>query len=502
MSDQIAKIQEEDEWLVKFFKNFETMLSPNKSDINWSVAADFHIFSEFLIKDIQEIQKRLKSADDEYYYYVCRHIFNIIDWIGLMTAAGFSTFNAAFERLFDERFGDKHILQNLYDACFKKWVSKKNGQWKIGENLYNILDGKTYYRDRFGQWFEADRKTVFDLKPEKKLIGNKNLIEQLNSGYKETWYDAILRRWKDKQYRGTLPDNFLQFDDKETSPEAYSDFTIENIKTLLKNPVSIAELERWNGGEVIDLEHIVKISALVLGIVNKRRTDDSHTIYLLRDCLMFYEAHKAIDILKSENTSADQILIGRKLLNHKLKEWGYYVVTLESLYIAHKRYPVNFTEFYSEYARLMDMFISLNTGFAEKIANLADYIKNHIRTDKNKIVIFDIGFQGSIALLTKYIIDRHIGPTGPNGKIETNIKVGVGAEWSKKLFGDRHETDYFPFLNRVQLMARSDELYHYKQESLNSGKLQVIMGDKEYQRKAAVELAVLVMVALLAHTEN
>lgn len=383
----------------------------------------------------------------------------------------------------------------------KSGFLKKNGQQQVGENFYNILEGKLYYRSHLDQWFEVDKTTAFDLKPNKKLIEDKDTIDQLNGEYNETWYDAILRQWKDKQYQGILPDDFLQFGDEETSPEAYFDFTVAGIKTLLKNPVSIAELERWNGGRIVDLEDIIKISALVLDIVTKRRKDNSHTLYLLRDCLMFYEAHKTLDILSSEDTAVDQILIGRKLLSHKSREWGYYVVTLEVLYNAHKRYPTSFKEFYNEYARLLDMFASLDPGFATVIANLADYIKKHIRTDKNKIVIFDVGFQGSIALLTKYIIDRHISSSGPNGKIETDIKVGVGAVWSKKLFGDRHEGDYFPFLNRVQLAARSGELYHYKTGSLNSGKLQVLMGNKENQHKAAIELVVLVMVTLLAQTE-
>ncbi|MBI5153572.1 MAG: hypothetical protein HZA36_03900 [Parcubacteria group bacterium] len=498
MSDHITEKQD-DVWLIKLFKNPEIILSSEKSDIDWSTTIDFQVFSEFLVSDIKEMQERLKNADHEYFYYVCRHTFNIMDWIRLIVDAGFSTFDDAFEQLFDKHFGDKNILQSMYDACFERWISQSRGQQKIGENFYNVLDDNIYYRNRFGQWFNVDRTTAFDLKSNKERINDGNTIDQLNSEYKETWYDAILRRWEDKHYRGVLPDDFLKFDDKETSPEAYFDFTIARIKTLLKNPVSVVELDRWNGDEIVDLESMIKISALVLDMTAKRRSDDSHTLYLLRDCLMFYEAHKIIDILNSEDTSADQILIGRKLLSYELRDWGYYVVTLQALYNAHKHYPANFTEFYNEYARLLDMFVSLNSGFAAVIANLADYIKEHVRTDKNKIVVFDIGFQGSIALLSKYVIDRHIRPSHSSGNIETDVKIGVGAEWSKKLFGDRHENDYFPFLNRVQLAARSDELYHYKLDSLHSGKLQVVMGDKKWQHKAAIELVVLVMVALLEH---
>lgn len=502
-SDQIIKAQD-DPWLIKSFKEFEQTPPKDKSKLDWSITTDFQVFSEFFIDDIQEIQARLKNADDEYLYYVCRHLFSILDWIKLMVFdSGLPTLASAFENLFDKHFGDKHILQSIYDTCFEKWVSHKNGQQKIGENFYNILNSKLYYRNRLNQWFEVDRRTAFDLKPDKEIVEDKSILDQLNSEYKKTWYDEILKQWEDKQYQGTLPDNFLKFDDQETTPEAYFDFTLDHIKTLLKNPVSIAELERWNGEEIVDLEDIIKISAGVLDIVAKRRQDDSHTLYLLRDCLIFYEAHKTMDILNSEDTSADQIMVGRKLLSHKTKEWGYYVATLDALYSAHLRYPANFEEFYNDYARLLDIFASLNQGFAEVIADLAEYIKKHIQTDKDKIVVFDIGFQGSIALLTKYITDRHIDPSGLNGKIETDIKVGIVALWSKKLFGEnRYEDDYFPFLNRVQLLTRSNDLYHYKIGSLNSGKIQVLMGDKKNQKKAAIELVVLVMVTLLRHSDK
>lgn len=495
MQDQTSQ---DDPWLINFFKDFEKMPVTNKTDTDWSVTLDFQVISEYLIDDIQGIQDRLKNADDKYLYYVCRHLFNILDWINLMVFdVGRVTVANALENLFEKHFGDKHILKNIYNTCLEKWVSQKKGQQKIGENLYNILKERLYYRDRFDQWFEVDKATVFDLKPNKELVEDKDITDLLNREYKETWSDAILRQWKDKQYQGKLPDDFLQFDNKETSPEAYSDFTVANIKTLLKNPVSIAELERWNGGKIGDLEDIIKVSTLVLDIVKKRRKGSSHTLYLLRDCIMFYEAHKTLDILNSKDTSVDQIMVGRRLLSHESVEWAYYIGTLEALYNAHIHYPKNFEEFYKDYTRLLNMFASLNQGFATVIDNLANYIKKHIQTDKKTIVVFDIGFQGSIALLTKYIIDRHISPTGPNGKIKTDIKVGVAALWSKELLGDRYEGDYFPFLNRVQLATRSNDLYHYKTGSLDSGKLQIVMGNKENQRKAGVELVVLVMVTRL-----
>ena len=153
MPDEISTKQTDD-WLIKLFKNVDTILTPKISEIKWSLTTDFQVFSEFLIPDIQEMQERLKTTDDEYLYYVCEHTYNIMDWIKLIVEAGFTNFRVAFENLFAEKFGDRDILQNLYNDCFGKWLANKGGQYKIGENFYNILDGKIYYQDRLNHWFE------------------------------------------------------------------------------------------------------------------------------------------------------------------------------------------------------------------------------------------------------------------------------------------------------------------------------------------------------------
>ena len=102
-------------------------------------------------------------------------------------------------------------------------------------------------------------------------------------------------------------------------------------------------------------------------------------------------------------------------------------------------------------------------AFAALVYQILEYsmFSKYLDTDlkNNK---YDLRASYNIALLTKFIIDRYIKPIGLNGKMETDVEIAVGAEWSKELFGDRYESDYFPLLNRIQLMARSDELFHYK----------------------------------------
>src|SRR5260221_2366789 len=105
MSDQSTKPQD-DPWLINYFKNFETMPEVSKADTDWPASVDFQVFSEYLTRDIQEIQERLKNADDQYLYYICEHIFNILDWIKLMVYdAGYPTFGTAIENLFEKHFG-------------------------------------------------------------------------------------------------------------------------------------------------------------------------------------------------------------------------------------------------------------------------------------------------------------------------------------------------------------------------------------------------------------
>lgn len=479
-----------DSFFIKIFKDPDIILSTDPSKLDWFTIGDFQIPAEYVVRLIKEIRGKIKKADDNYLYSASQQLSNVIACIRLIVVSAGPSYMLALERLFKEQFGDEKIYKKTYDACFEKWLHKKNGQYLIGLNYYNILNGNLYYRDRFGQWFEIDKETAFDLQPNRKcILKDKDMIVSLNKDYKETQYDKIIKLWDKKEFTGVLTDDFLRFKNRETSPEKYFDFTVKYIKKLIKNPVSIKELERWNGGEIADLEHIIKISVFLFDFISNKNRD--HTVYLLRDCLIFYELRKALDILTGEDTSTDQLLIGRKLFNSKNRAHGYWIMASEIFNNEYKRHPTNFAAFYNEYSRLMNRFFSLNPDFAKLITNISKYIKKHIRTNK-KNIIFDVGFNGTINLITKYIIDNHIHP-----KRKTEVKLYVGAPWFKKLFKKRHETNSFFLLHHIQLMARSEHLYHYKPESLKSGKLKITMGDKEWQHKAAVELVILIMVALL-----
>lgn len=486
----------DDSDLIYLFKNLEKLMTGDKANMDWTVTTDFKLFSQYMLQDINNIQQHLKSSpDDHYLHTTCRHIFNILDWIKLIVEdAGFPTFGTTWESFFQEHFNDSHILQHLYDESLNRWLKDKNGQFELGINTYTIIDSRLHYRNSLRQWFEVDKATAFDLLPDKQLITNPNLIQQLNSTYQDTWYDDILTKWTDSGYGGKLGDDFFHYPHPEADPNEYLEFSVKQIERLLHSPVSIGELERWNGSKIADIEDIIKIVVFVLDVVKKRRQADDHTLYLLRDCIIFNEAQKTLDILTGKTTSSDQVLIGRKLLSHKPGAWGYYSGMLDALYNAHLRYPEDFLEFYIEFSRLMDLFAEVNPKFSSVIDDLEEYIRAHLKIDKKKVIVFDIGFQGSIALLVKYIIDSRIS-MGKN--LTSDVEIAIGAQWSMKLFGERYVGDYFPMLNRVQLLKRSNELYQYKDDSLSSAKLTVVMGNSEQQRRATIELAVLVMVAQL-----
>lgn len=496
------EIAEEDAWLRKLFADVGIILSksPEEAIAGWHNSSDYHVMREFLVKDIARIQQQLDAADDTTLYDICQHTYNLLDWIDLIATTGFPpTFKDIWGEVFEEAFGDKNILETIYSDTFRRWLDGKSGQLQVGNNVYSLLEDTLYYRDRFGHWYAVEKATAFDLKPTKTLIDPGEITDQLDSTYKTTWYEDIINTWDAADYEGTLTSTFFTFEEAETSPEAYFDFSLTQIKTLLNNPVSRKELERWYGAPIEDLEHIIKLCAKAIPIVKQRRNQDDHSVYFLRDCLMFYELHKALDILESRNSSCDQVLIGRKLLSHPLRDWGYYAIVMEVLYQAHRRYPDNFNDFYNEFSRLLSMFVALDPDFAHVVDSIKKYVAEHITTDKTKVTLFDIGFQGSIPLLVKYIIDHHINPTQPENEVETDISIFVGAEWSRQMFAERYLDDDFSFLNHFQRAARSDELYHYKKNSLKDGAVRVEMGDKTFQKKAAAELVVLLMVTLLTH---
>ncbi len=499
--DQQNRTGQEDQDLIEFYTFLESIMKKQvkKSERDWFNTPDFAVFSNFIISDLQNIQKMLPSAMDETLYSTCEHIFNIQDWIKLMVEdAGFSRFSQNWQDVFEKELGDRHVLKTLYDSCFDKWLNGKAGQHKIGINFYHIYEGRVYYRNSNKNWFLVDKSTAFDPKPDMDPVNETLLAETLNREYISTGCDELIDRWQKSDFSASLPLDFFAYNQSETSPEEYFDFSFGRIKSLLDNPVSINELEKLSNGTLNNLDYKVMIANYVLDTVEKRRSDtNSHTIYLLRDCLMFYEAHKALDYLKNEQTSADQILVGRKLLSIEPGQWEYYGAMVDSLYTAHLRYPKDFSDFYSEYSRLMNLFVEHNQNFASLIAKLTDYIKAHVSTDKDKIIVFDIGFQGSIALLTKYVIDYHIRPNRNGKQIETDIEIAIGAVWSMDLYGHRYYSDYFPMLNRIQQLERNNELYHYKHGSVDANGVKVIMGNDQHQREASIELMVLLMIAKL-----
>jgi hypothetical protein len=485
----------DDDDLIYFFKNFESIMSRGVPTIDQvSTGVDFSVFREFLINDIRELQKNIDNTADDYRLWAAEHLFNIIDWERLIDGNRGDIFSSSLEQAFEKEFGDKKILTTLYDKYLQDWLTDKDGRHKVGGNTYTIFNSTIYYRNRFQQWYQVEDRSAFDLQPKKTLISEQSIITHLSENYSQTIIDKVIQKWNEQNFQSTLPEDFLEFNQQITSPEEYFDFSIEHIKALVNNPISLTELERWNGGVITNLEDIITLCIRVLEIVKERRRDKAHTLYLLRDSLLFYETHKVLDILDSEETSSDQLLIGRKLLSQEPDKWGYYIAILEALYEAHKRYPNNYNQFYNEFTRLMDIFSTVNPKFKEMIEMITPYIRNHMQTNQNNVVIFDVGFQGSINLLVQYMIDRHISM---DRDLTTDIKVSVGALWSKELFGNRIMSDYFPFLNRVQQMATSDELYHYVFSSLNKGRVSVSMGDKNWQHKAAIERAVMVMLAKL-----
>ena len=114
----------------------------------------------------------------------------------------------------------------------------------------------------------------------------------------------------------------------------------------------------------------------------------------------------------------------------------------------------------------------------------------HIPLDLNTetiIDIVDLGFQGSINILVKYVIDRHCR-AGRDHK--TVVHMYVLAEWFKSVYPGAYSSETYSLLTNIEVLARNELLYDYKLGSFAEGAISVVMGSKEEQEMANTELLV------------
>ncbi|MBW4061690.1 hypothetical protein HJC99_03935 [Candidatus Saccharibacteria bacterium] len=125
------------------------------------------------------------------------------------------------------------------------------------------------------------------------------------------------------------------------------------------------------------------------------------------------------------------------------------------------------------------------------------YLGNHIAQAKvtnRRINVIDLGFQGSINMLVKYVLDQYCSQSA---KQAADIHMYVVAEWFKGVYHNMYTSNTFSSLTHIEVMARNNAIYQYVPGSLHDGKLTVTYGSKDDQSQADMELTVMAMTILL-----
>jgi hypothetical protein len=298
---------------------------------------------------------------------------------------------------------------------------------------------------------------------------------------------------------GPISVSLLSVLDGLSNPDTILEASLSKIRSILAHPVSLAEIIKAHPEGLRFVEKTIKISLIMSQYVQTRRHKHEHTLYLLRDCLLFNELHHTLDIIEDRPTSHDQVYIGRKILSNAKREGGHWYVTQEILFSAYLASPNDFGGFYADYSRRLQEYEAYSSEFSALVQELVGYIEKHIggRDSTQPVRIIDLGFQGSINMLLKYIIDIHC--KWSVGRM-IDMNMFVVAEWFKSSYGaDRYSNNTYGLLTYIEEMARNEYLYEYLPSSLENGALSVQMCGHEKATHANLELITVTMSTMIAH---
>jgi hypothetical protein len=410
---------------------------------------------------------------------------------------GYTGLQSVIEDLLEQEFANRQLLSDLRRDYTDKWLCGKRGQHKIGENNFTIYEGKFYYNTLLGEWYEVEPGNIFDVMPSLVQSADSKICEHLDADYKPTRYQRIYTSWHNANYSGKSSSIISSAKSGETTPEDVLVDTIKKLNDIIENPLNLREIEDAVGGQPDHLEYLIKISCLVVDFAQQRRLTNEHTLYLLRDCAMFHEAQILLDTLEGKPTSHDQVYLGRQAFSSKKRDAGHWYVAQELLLVSLQKNPQDFTQFHTDFVRSMKDYEAYSPEFAELVQNLAIYLNNHIAAatqDNRTINVIDLGFQGSINMLVKYVLDEYcLQESG----LDTKVHMYVIAEWFKGVYKSMYSSDTFSALTHIEVMSRNNAIYEYIPWSLRDGKLTVMYGNKGNQYQADIELAVMAMTALI-----
>ncbi len=483
--------------MIDWFEEFENYPIVEKSQIKWNFTKDFQIQSKHIVESIASILKRIDNAEDDELLSISQQCYNLLSWTTQMSIMGFTGLQPYVDDLLVDNFADKDIILKLQRQSFKQWVKDKKGNQKLGENYFVLLDGNVYYKKLTNKWHQVDADSVFNLTPGMSAVEG-SVIELLDSVHEPSVYHQIYSEWRDGVYSHDIPEEFFSYSAGDSTPERELEKALDKINKLIIEPVSLSNVQSREDLDDERLEYLIKVSYIMTKFAQSRRLNNEHTLYLLRDCVIFYEIHKTLDILENTTSSSDQLITGRKLLSNSKREGGHWYFTQEALFMAYEKCSGDFDEFYAEYSNILVNYEEYSEEFSEFIKKLAEYIDAHIPADTNKdtvIDVVDLGFQGSINILIKYVIDNHCR-AGKDHK--TIIHMYVLAEWFKSIYPGMYSSETYSLLTNIEVLARNELMYDYKVGSFVEGSPAVVMGTSRGQDLANSELLVTTMTTLIA----
>jgi hypothetical protein len=485
--------------MTNWIEDIESRPVVDKALINWPITTEFEIQGKFLVEFVQASKTLLGTAGDEALMSIAMQCSNILGWIEQMHVMGFLSLGSHVEKILQDGVGDPDSIRKLLSESVSVWLKNKRGQHKIGESYFTVLNEKFYHRSLSGSWTEIERHAIFDIFPDGTEVNDTFVLSKLHATYIGTPYDQVYGEWQRIGNYKELDLRLMSTEIGISSPESVLDSSLNKIKLILGEVPCIERVISLYPEGMASVEKIIKVSLIMARYVQDRRRANEHTIYLLRDCVMFNEIHHTLDIIEDKSTSHDQLYIGRKILSNKKREGGHWFMAQEILLLSCLTSPSSFEKFYTDYAKKMHEFEHTVEDFSRLVGSLAPYIERHSGNIAGKlpITIIDLGFQGSINMLLKYIIDTRFSWSS---NISTDVNMFVVAEWFKSIYGKKRYGDLpYSLLTFIEDMARNEYLYDYNPDGLKGDSLSVKMGRNENQKKANLELIISTVTTYMAH---
>ncbi len=461
---------------------------------------DFDFIATHFRKRIKQFLRDLDVyQDSRHLLEISKRAFYLQHYLYNMSYpdTGYEAISENLEKQFIKDHGTASILKDIQYRAYTKALERISGPIRIGENTFFVLNKITYYRSLKGKWYSVDPQNVFYFIPELGTTAAQNVIALLEQQYLPTRYDKIFTTWKEKNYPSDIRYALL-YVHGVTTPEEYFSKTVEQIKILIQNPVSPESLSVLFDQPEHTIEMLCKRSSNIVAFVQQIQEKKVFPLYLLRDCLMFAEVQKTLELLNNTSHTGNQIMINRGLLSRNNNDQYYWTLSVDAIYEVLRNNPRTFSEFYKQYVNSMRQLEKKYPDMQRLLKNISVSIKPHIKDalDTNqKIVVVDTGLQGSITLLTKYLIDTYL--LNAPSQASTDMYLYVVGDWFKKIFNHRYASDYYPIMQEIESFCRSENLYTYKKKSFETGKLEITMGSYEHQRLSNLELIVLVMTTMI-----